>query len=530
MNFFSRPDRLICVSVLLILGCWLMMVPGMANAAKRLSTNNLDYANDAIKDWEARWPVLKADFDKAKAEGRLYEGDSAEELVVMELHYKVQKLLSSIHGYYDAARKDGWTKEDAELAPIREASLKAGKEALEIGYWTSFNPDEDVFANTPNMDKMRMKALAAQYIINERKNPLEAQELMDKVDRQIETLLEAAKSDDQGNHPSLARVQAEIARIKKECEAGFKLAEQAKAEAIKSWKALYQEYQRLESFKNIIQNGGSVHPNDFATFIEKIETFEKQDAPKLQTLLGDLGKMYGNTPDALNKSMEALVGNDKPENVSELGYIARELQDLSNRIGDSRKENAEAVLGCVNQEMSSMSVYSEDIRAKKWEELKALIALGLRYDPHNAGLIEVAAKAEETAAKSSADMEKEFNERKWPENVAAFAGPGTPEELCKGALDYFNSTCQPNEKALKASIAEADWYCFKRNIFGQPVQWALTFMVAVELEEDKEKGIINLWSISFLTEEAVGVEKAPPFKMAAFNFKKKMKRSNIPGI
>lgn len=530
MYLFSRSCRLICASILLISGCCLFMLPGAVEASKRLSTNNIDYANDAVKEWDTRWPGLKAEFDKAKAEGRLYEGESAEELVVMEIHHQVQKRLSSIHGYYDAARKDGWTKEDAELAPIREASIKAGKEAEAIGYWTSFNPDDEVFDNTPNMDKMRNRALAAQYIINERKNPLEAQELMEKVDRQMETLIEAAKSNDQSNHPALSRIQAEIARIKKECEAGFKLAEQAKAEAIKSWQALYAEYQRLESFKNIIQNGGSVHPNDFATFIEKIETFEKQDAPKLQAMLGDLGKMYGTTPDALNKSMEALVGNDKPENVSELGYIARELQDLANRIGDSRKENAEAVLGQVNQEMDTMSIYAEDIRAKKWEELKAQIALGLRYDPHNTGLIEIAAKAEESAARSSADMEKEFNERKWPENVAAFAGPGTPEELCKGALDYFNSTCQANEKALKASIAEADWYCFKRNIFGQPVQWALTFMVAVELEEDKEKGIINLWSISFLTEEAVGVEKAPPFKMAAFNFKKKMKRSNIPGI
>lgn len=222
MNYFSKPARLICASALLILGCWLLLLPNMTEAAKRLPTNNLDYANDAIKTWDAKWSVLKAEFDKAKAEGRLYEGDSAEELVVMEIHKKVQRVLSSIHVYYNAARKDGWAKEDAELAPLREASLKAGKEAAEIGYWTSFKPDEDAFDNTPNMDKIRMKALSAQYIINERKNPLEAKELMEKVDRQIATLLETAKSNNEGNHPALSRFQAEIARIKKKCGADFK--------------------------------------------------------------------------------------------------------------------------------------------------------------------------------------------------------------------------------------------------------------------------------------------------------------------
>ena len=33
-----------------------------------------------------------------------------------------------------------------------------------------------------------------------------------------------------------------------------------------------------------------------------------------------------------------------------------------------------------------------------------------------------------------------------------------------------------------------------------------------------------------LTDENVGVAKAPPFKWAAFNFKQKMKRANVPGL
>lgn len=221
MKLFSKPCKWIPVSLLLALSAWLLMIPGLVHAAKRLSTNNLDYAIDAIKSWNAKWPELKADYEKAKAEGRLYEGDSGEELVVMELHKKVQRILSSIHTYFDSARKDGWVIEDPELKPLREAALKANEEAKQIGYWTSFNPDDAPFDNTPNMDKMRMKALAAQFMINERQNPQEAQELLEKVDRQITTLEETAKSNDEDKHPSLLRIKTEITRIKKECEAGF---------------------------------------------------------------------------------------------------------------------------------------------------------------------------------------------------------------------------------------------------------------------------------------------------------------------
>jgi len=62
------------------------------------------------------------------------------------------------------------------------------------------------------------------------------------------------------------------------------------------------------------------------------------------------------------------------------------------------------------------------------------------------------------------------------------------------------------------------------------VQWALTFWVAVDVEGETTPDVVYAWSISFLTDENVGVAKAPPFKWAAFNFKQKMKRANVPGL
>lgn len=59
----------------------------------------------------------------------------------------------------------------------------------------------------------------------------------------------------------------------------------------------------------------------------------------------------------------------------------------------------------------------------------------------------------------------------------------------RAALESFNSTCQPNEKAV---VIDKDRYGYRRNIFGQPTIWALTFIMAVQLEEEKKKDISRM--------------------------------------
>jgi hypothetical protein len=88
--------------------------------------------------------------------------------------------------------------------------------------------------------------------------------------------------------------------------------------------------------------------------------------------------------------------------------------------------------------------------------------------------------------------------------------------------------CEASEHPLAACVVEEGWYSFKRNLFGETVQWALTFNVAIDTDQDKPAGVLWIHSISLLTAEEPGVQKAPPFAMAAYNDRWRARRANMP--
>lgn len=500
--------------------------------SKRLPTNNIDYTKDAVAAFEQAFPGLVKAYGEAKAAGSLTADEKDPNTGEMEpkdvlIQRKAHKLFHEAVGYYTAALKDGWEATDAELAPHRDKLAAMLPELEKIGYKSCFTPGDAPCDNLENMDRARLKAHTAMLLTTARGDAQTGQELMEEVAKTAAQIAKAFESAGQADHPALKRFQEEIARLKKACEAGFAEAGKAKDTVLAAWEALRAERERLQNTTYKIENG-QIHPNNWATFIEELEKFEKTESAVVREKIEYLGKTCGADKDTLEGAMEQLLG----KNPSGWDWSAevKHFDKIFNAIPALRKDTAEAIAEQAKQNLGMMSAFDEAIRAKKFEELKQLVQLGLRYDPHNAALIDLVAKVEETAAGDAAAIEKQIAERQWPGNHKGFAGPGTPEELTKAALDYFNSTCKPTEKALAACIVEPDWYCFKRNIFGQPVQWGLTFQVAVDVEGETTPDVVYAWSISFLTEENVGVAKAPPFKWAAFNFKQKMKRANVPGL
>ncbi len=508
--------------------------PKPTRPAKRLPTSNLEYARDAAKDLKEKLPNLLELVAKAKADGSFTKDDDEEGLVGLTLYKKIHKLFENLPRYYYLAMQDGWEVSDPEFAPLKEQFQKLAKLAAQADYWTCASPDEFPESVTERQfeywDRMRMKAYAAMIWTNQRKDLQKGREMMEQVVQELEKMEKHFTESKTKLHPAFLRLKAEVARLQKECESGFKTAGDEKQKALAAWKALHDETERLQEFIGKIEMN-QFHPNMFPEFIQEIEKFEKTDSAVIREKLEYLGKNYGTTPEALDASMQKLAGGDKPEGVvNDLSYLVKRFEEIFAAVPRVRREIAESVVAQTNQMITAMESFSEDIRAKKYEELKNDVELGLRYDSHNADLINLKAKIEEQAAKSSADIQKQIEERQWPGHHKGFSGPGNPDDLAKAALEYFNSTCKPGEKALAACVIEPEWYCFKRNIFGQPIQWALTFQVAVDVEGETTPDLIYTWSISFLTEENVGVEKKPPFKSAAFNFKQKMKRANVPGL
>ena len=503
--------------------------------SKRLPTNNLDYCYDQITEFNKNIDAIINKFNKLKSENKLYESCKArggvDSFYLLAAQIEVQFQFSSIIEYYYSALLDGWETTDPDVTPLHAGIGNAIKKAAQVEYWTCADPDEKLGAARPeffkNWDKIRLLAFEAMVLTTKMNNAQQGQELMETAKSRVASAEKYFADEGAQPHPALIRLKAEVARLEKECEAGFKSAGNAKDEAYAAWEALSAEKERLNNIMYEIENG-QIHPNNFASFIEKLEKFEKTDSAAMREKIEILGKTCGTDPEQLESAMEKLLGKnpsgwDWSANVKYFDKILKKITPL-------RKDLGEAIAAQAKQELNGISSYSDNLRAKKFEELKNLVKLGLRYDPHNTDLIDMTNKVEEAATGDAAALAKQIAERQWPGDHKGFSGPGTPPELNQAALAYFNSTCKPTEKALKACIVEPDWYCFKRNIFGQPIQWALTFWVAVDVEGETSDDIVYAWSISFLTEENVGVEKAPPFKWAAFNIKKKMKRANVPGL
>ncbi|MFZ5952332.1 MAG: hypothetical protein ACOYXC_16635 [Candidatus Rifleibacteriota bacterium] len=303
--------------------------------------------------------------------------------------------------------------------------------------------------------------------------------------------------------------------------------EMGKEAIIAAWKKMAEIVDRNIELFNQFQSGRFTSIDEYELWAGKMEDFLKKDLQEIQNMLANARK-HGENANDINNQWHKIVGNDDPFNGSRnVDALIMNLEDGLKYVTSGRRDAAESLLQESEAELNNIKDYAENIRPQIFQRNRRSLEVAKRFDPENQKVIKWLAQIDDLETASNAAAEKAMKEFVFPGHNQAFSGPGNPEKLAAAALEYFNSTCKSNEKAVKAVIFDKEWYCFQRNIFGQPTIWALTFVVAVQLDEDKDKGITRVWNISFLTEEKPGIEKAPPFRSAAFNQSYKMLTANL---
>ncbi len=301
-----------------------------------------------------------------------------------------------------------------------------------------------------------------------------------------------------------------------------------KEQVIASWKELASIQDRNQELFMRFSSPNFADPATCEEWLKKLEAFLKDDLEAIRKMLGNTEK-YGKTPNEVHNKWVEIVGEDDPfQRSRDVDGIINSLQQGLQNVEQGRVKAADSLVESAELQLSMVDSFAESARAGIFERNKVNLQLAKRFDPGNQKAAEWLARIDEMAAKSAADAEKAMNDAVFPSHIDGFAGPGNPDELAKAAMEYINGSGKPTEKAVAAVVSEKDWYCFRRNIFGEPTIWALTFTVAIQHEDEKAKDIARVWSISFLTEEKAGVAKAPPFKGAAFNTSWKMRSSKLP--
>ena len=62
-----------------------------------------------------------------------------------------------------------------------------------------------------------------------------------------------------------------------------------------------------------------------------------------------------------------------------------------------------------------------------------------------------------------------------------------------------------------AVVVTGPWRVFKKNLLGEPIQYNLPILCAVDYESDKDLNVARVYDSTLLTEEYKGVKMAPPF-------------------
>lgn len=99
--------------------------------------------------------------------------------------------------------------------------------------------------------------------------------------------------------------------------------------------------------------------------------------------------------------------------------------------------------------------------------------------------------------------------RRWPEPFADFQGPGRAQDLAARAAEYLATTL---EDLLVVQVS-GNWFVAKRNLLGDPLQYALPVQVVWASREQKAKGLGFTAEFHLHARESRDPKPEPPFVM-----------------
>ena len=297
-------------------------------------------------------------------------------------------------------------------------------------------------------------------------------------------------------------------------------------EALKDWKNLVDVYNSVDDDMDYFRS--DCFSYDYEKNLKRIEDLEKNKMDNVNKVLDSFGKKYGTSANDIDNKINSIV--KKSVSWRRPGSTYAELKTFADNVKASRKNTAEKLLKDVEANLKRMSFFSESIRAKKYAELKKTLELAHKFDPQNKKVKEKLDGIDKEASSAQDKIEKERDERKWPEPFKNFAGPGNPKKLEAAALKYLqNSKEWGNNPKTKVKILavriKGNWWSVEKNLLGQTTQWGLSIYAAIAPEKSKSKNA-TVYELSMVT---AGNKKEPPFVGTTVGDSWVMRRKNLPG-
>jgi len=309
-------------------------------------------------------------------------------------------------------------------------------------------------------------------------------------------------------------------------------------EALKDWNGLHESYNALEeklgdtipSYKAVIIG------TDYDAILALLKDVEGNDVPRIRKQLASFEAKYGGAAEEIDKAMEEAVELDWNSGKHPREQAGRIYENLMKRVDDldeAKKSKAEELMREAESVQSRIDSFPSQVRDENYAELKEKLELVLKFDPANAEAKERLANVGKQKKEAVAAVEKGIDEAKWPGHYPNFAGPGNPDKLCASAMEWLQkdeaSRKQDDPDHTFAVCVRGDWWIAKKNILGEPIQWGLPIYAACYNKEEKQNGICRVFSLTILTQEGAGVEKAPPWTGVTVGDIYKMRIAKVKG-
>ena len=161
---------------------------------------------------------------------------------------------------------------------------------------------------------------------------------------------------------------------------------------------------------------------------------------------------------------------------------------------------------------------SDFARPKQYKRIKAWGELAAQLDQDNSRVKEFNSGLDSWIEEDMKALNAKIDKVNWPGK--ADNAPDDADKLSEIAVEFLQK--EENKRAEKnievgkilAVVVTGPWRVFKKNLLGEPIQYNLPILCAVEYESDKDLNVARVYDSTLLTEEYKGVKMAPPFLCA----------------
>jgi hypothetical protein len=312
----------------------------------------------------------------------------------------------------------------------------------------------------------------------------------------------------------LAAAEQKAAEAKRRFSEGQAAIAAASKDVDADIKNLLDEYKRVEPLFEKA-TGTVMYYNDLAAvkeLLSQIESFENNDLEKINTSMKTFSQKYGSTADEIDMKADAMgyTGQNRASfPYTGLSGGIKNVQLTRTVMADDLVRRASAMKAQVSKGVSDFARTKQYGRIREWGELAA------QMDKENPRVREFNSGLDAWIKEDMKALHAKIDKVTWPGH--ADNAPDDAKKLAKIAVEFLqkeeDKRVEKNMEVGKvlAVAVTGPWRVFKKNLLGEPIQYNLPILCAVEYESDKDLNVVRVYDSTLLTEEFKGVKMAPPF-------------------